>query len=352
MDTDSHITPPNESWRNAILPEASTIKNVVENLDRVAIQIVLILDDAGRLIGTVTDGDVRRGLLRGLDLESPATEIIQRKPMVVKPGASRHEIQSLMSASKIHQIPIVDGDGMVVGLHFWDSPAGSKRENIFVIMAGGTGTRLMPHTEKIPKPMLPVAGKPMLENIINHAKADGFFNFVIAIRHLGDVVEDYFSSGDRFGVNIEYIREDFPLGTAGALSLLNPLPDSPFIISNCDIITEVDYGKLLGFHIENDADATMAVNTFEWKHPFGVVETSGITITEIVEKPVVHTNVNAGVYVLNPATIECVEKGTPLNMTTLFNLLRVRGFRTVAFTIHERWSDVGSIDSWQREARI
>ncbi len=352
MDTDSYITPPNESWRNAILLEASTIKDVVENLDRVAIQIVLILDDAGGLIGTVTDGDVRRGLLGGLDLKSPATEIIQRRPMVVKPGVSRVEIQSLMSASKIHQIPIVDGDGMVVGLHFWDSPADTERENIFVIMAGGTGTRLMPHTEKTPKPMLPVAGKPMLEHIINHAIANGFRNFVVAIRYLGHVVEDYFASGNEFGINIEYIREDSPLGTAGALGLLNPWPNSPFIVSNCDILTDVDYGKLLDFHIENDADATMAVNTYEWKHPFGVVETSGIAITGIAEKPVARTNVNAGVYVLNPVTLDCIEKGTPLDMTTLFDLLRARGMRTVAFTIHERWSDVGSTDNWQRETRI
>ena len=352
MDTESHRTPPNESWRNTIIPEASTVQDVIENLDRVALQIVLITDETGRLAGTITDGDVRRGLLRGLDLTSSVTEIIQRGPMVVKPGVSRLEIQSLMSATKIHQIPIVDEVGMVVGLHFWDSPADSKRENIFVIMAGGTGTRLMPHTVKTPKAMLPVAGKPMLEHIINHAKANGFRNFVIAIRYLGHVVEDYFASGNRFGVNIEYIREDSPLGTAGALSLLKPLPNAPFIVSNCDILTDLNYGKLLDFHIENDSDATMAVNTYEWKHPFGVVETSGIAITGIVEKPVARTNVNAGVYVLNPVTLDCVEKGTPLDMTTLFDILRARRMRTVAFTIHERWSDVGSIESWKSESRI
>ena len=352
MDTESHRTPPNESWRNTIIPEASTVQDVIENLDRVALQIVLITDETGRLAGTITDGDVRRGLLRGLDLTSSVTEIIQRGPMVVKPGVSRLEIQSLMSATKIHQIPIVDEVGMVVGLHFWDSPADSKRENIFVIMAGGTGTRLMPHTVKTPKAMLPVAGKPMLEHIINHAKANGFRNFVIAIRYLGHVVEDYFASGNRFGVNIEYIREDSPLGTAGALSLLKPLPNAPFIVSNCDILTDLNYGKLLDFHIENDSDATMAVKTYEWKHPFGVVETSGIAITGIVEKPVARTNVNAGVYVLNPVTLDCVEKGTPLDMTTLFDILRARRMRTVAFTIHERWSDVGSIESWKSESRI
>jgi len=342
METDSDIKPPDKSWRNALLPESSTIQDAVENLNNSALQIVLVINDNTELVGTISDGDIRRGLLRGLNLKSPAMEIVQRKPMVVENGASRLEVQILMSTSKIQQIPIVDDGGKIVSVHFWDAPPEARRESTFVIMAGGLGTRLWPHTNSVPKGMLTIAGKPMLEHIISQAIGDGFRKFNIAIRHLGHIIENYFGNGSKFGVEIEYIRETTPLGTAGALSLLNPRPKHPFVVSNCDVMSNISYGRLLDFHVANSTDATMSVRSHEWVYPYGVVEINGIEIVGITEKPISRSNINAGVYVLNPSVLDYIVHDQHCDMTNLFDTLRASNKRTIGFPIHESWLDVGS----------
>jgi NDP-sugar pyrophosphorylase family protein len=250
-----------------------------------------------------------------------------------------------MVKNKILQIPIVDKNMKVLGLHLWDqmnSP--SLRRNTMVIMAGGKGTRLHPATENCPKPLLPVAGKPILEHIINRAQNQGFSHFVLAIHHLGHMIEEHFGNGERLGVQIDYLREQSPLGTAGALGLLNPRPDSAFVVTNGDVITDIHYGELLDFHLRHNAAATMAVRVHEWQHPFGVVQTQGVDIVGFEEKPVARTCINAGIYVLSPEVLDKMSANSHCDMPTLFEQLQTEGKRTVAYPMHEPWLDVGRPD--------
>ena len=336
------MSSPKEVWSQAILPVSATIEHAVRNLNEVAIKIVLVVNEVGVLEGTISDGDIRRGLLKGFDLNSPLINIIHRNALVVPPEMGRDLVLQLMVANKIQQIPVVDENHQIVGLHLWNeittSPA---RSNLMVIMAGGMGTRLLPYTESCPKPLLPVAGKPMLEHIIQRAKLEGFNHFVIAINYLGHMIEEHLNNGEHLGVRIDYLREKLPLGTAGALSLLDPLPDTPFVVTNGDLITDIRYGDMLDFHYRHTAVATMAVRLHEWQHPFGVVQTQGIEIVGFEEKPVARNNINAGVYVLDPTALGFLTKSSHCDMPTLFEQLKKNTLRTVAYPMHEPWLDVG-----------
>lgn len=332
-------------WRQAILPTNATIGQAIRNLDQIAIKIVLVANEAGVLEGTISDGDIRRGLLKGLDLNSPIASVIHRNALVVTPELGREMVMQLMVANKIQQIPVVDERHRVVGLHLWDEiTTPSTRPNQMVIMAGGMGTRLRPHTENCPKPLLSVAGKPMLEHIIDRARLEGFNHFVLAIHYLGHMIESHFGNGEHLGVLIEYLREESPLGTAGALGLLKPLPDAPFVVTNGDVITDIRYGELLDFHIRHDATATMAVRVHEWQHPFGVVQTQGIEIIGIEEKPIARSHINAGVYALEPAALSVLTADAHCDMPMLFERLQAKAKRTIAYPMHEPWLDVGRSD--------
>lgn len=334
-----------DNWRQALLPIDSTVQQAIRNLDEVAIKIILVLNEQGSLEGTISDGDIRRGLLKGLNLNSPIISIIHHNALVVPPGLGRETVMQLMAANKIQQIPIVDENQKVIGLHLWDEitiPA--ERSNLMIIMAGGRGVRLLPHTQNCPKPLVMVADKPMLEHIIERAKTEGFKHFVIAVHYLGHMIEEYFGDGDKLGVEIEYLRESSPLGTAGALSYLNPKPNAPFVVTNGDVITDIRYGELLDFHNRHDAEATMAVRIHEWQHPFGVVQTQGIDIVGFEEKPVARTHINAGVYALTPKALENMSPGEVCDMPTLFERLHDKALRTVAYPMHEPWLDVGRPD--------
>jgi dTDP-glucose pyrophosphorylase len=329
-------------WQRAILSPDATIQQAISNLDQVAVKIVLIVNEAGELEGTISDGDIRRGLLKGLGLGSPITNVIHRNALVVPPDMGREMIMQLMTANKIQQIPAVDEHRRVVGLHLWDQiTTPPARANLMVIMAGGMGTRLRPYTENCPKPMLPVAGKPMLEHIIERAKLEGFSHFALAVHYLGHMIEEHFGNGERFGVRIDYVRETTPLGTAGALSLLQPRPDAAFVVTNGDVITDIRYGELLDFHLRHKAAATMAVRVHEWQHPFGVVQLQGVEIVGFEEKPVARSHINAGVYALDPSVLDALSADARCDMPTLFERLQAEVKRTVAYPMHEPWLDVG-----------
>ncbi len=332
-------------WHKAIIQSDATIQQAISNLNEVAIKIVLVVNKAGELEGTISDGDIRRGLLKGIDLNSSINSVIHRNSLVVPPEMTRDMVKQLMVANKIQQIPAVDEHRRIVGLHLWDEITSTpERSNMMVIMAGGKGVRLRPHTENCPKPMLPVAGRPMLEHVIERAKAEGFRHFVLAVHYLGHVIEDYFGKGERMGVKIDYLRENTPLGTAGALSLLNPLPEQAFVVTNGDVITDIKYGELLDFHTRHSAAATMAVRLHEWQHPFGVVQTQGIEIVGFEEKPIARSHINAGVYALDPYTLSELCQGTRCDMPTLFERLQAQSKRTIAYPMHEPWLDVGRPD--------
>lgn len=338
---------PSEPWRKTLLAPDATLQQAILSLDTSALQIAMVVGPDDDLIGTLTDGDIRRGLLRGLDMHSPVASIVNREPLVVPPHLEREMVLQLMQANKVRQLPVVDGQRRVLGLHVWDEllvPV--QRPNTMVIMAGGQGVRLRPYTERCPKPMLPVGGKPMLEHIIERARAEGFQRFMLAVHYLGHMIEEYFGDGSRWKIHIEYLREEAPLGTAGALGLLHSRPDVPLIVTNGDVLTDIHYGELLDFHNHHGASATMAVRLHEWQHPFGVVRTSGVDIVGFEEKPVIKSHINAGVYALDPSVLDHMDKGTHCDMPTLFGKLQERGLRTVVYPMHEPWLDVGRIDDY------
>lgn len=333
------------AWRRSILSAEATIHDAVRNLNDVAIRIALVLDEGGRLLGTISDGDIRRGLLRGLTLDNPVTEILHRNALVAPATMGRDMILRLMLANKMQQIPVVDEDNHVVGLHLWDElESPPARTNTLVIMSGGQGVRLRPHTENCPKPMLLVAGRPMLEHIIERARLEGFQRFVLAVHYLGHMIEDHFEDGSRFGVTIDYLHEKHPLGTAGALSLMARRPDEAVVVTNGDVLTDIRYGEFLDFHLRHQAAATMAVRVHEWQHPYGVVRIQGIDIVGFEEKPIARNHVNAGVYALDPSALDLLKPDQPCDMPTLFEMLQMRSARTVAYPMHEPWLDVGRPD--------
>lgn len=338
-----------KDWRKAVLAESSNLQQAIRCLNESSFQIALVVLPNGVLQGTLTDGDIRRGLLRGLGLESPIDSLVNHDPLVVPPQLGREIALQLMRANRIHQLPVVDENRRVVGLHLLDElMLPRQRENLMIIMAGGQGTRLRPQTENCPKPLLLVGGKPMLEHIIELAKAEGFDHFMLAIHYLGHMVEEYFGDGTRWGVRIDYLREGSPLGTAGAISLLDPRPDLPFVVSNGDVLTDIRYGELLDFHCRHAAAATMAVQLHEWQHPFGVVRTKGVDIVDFEEKPITRSHINAGVYVLEPAALKLLQVGEHCDMPPLFARLQENALRTIVYPMHEPWLDVGRDDDLKR----
>lgn len=332
-----------EPWRDALLAQNSNVQDAIRCLDESGLQIAVVVDADGKMIGTITDGDIRRGLLRGLQLKDSVESIVHGDPLVAPPTLPRDIVLQLMQANKIHQLPIVDEHRRVVGLHVWDKlqAAPGALPNTMVVMAGGRGTRLRPHTENCPKPMLPVGGKPMLEHIILRASGEGIRHFVLAVHYLGHMIEEHFGDGGRWNVRIDYLREDSPLGTGGALSLLSPRPAHPFLVTNGDVLTDVRYGELLDFHSRQGAVATMAVRSHEWQHPFGVVKTRGMDIVGFEEKPVYRSHVNAGIYVIEPHALDALEPHQHCDMPTLFERLQGSSHRTIVYPMHEPWLDVG-----------
>jgi dTDP-glucose pyrophosphorylase/predicted transcriptional regulator len=329
-------------WRDSIVKINTPIKIAIERLNKVGIKIALVLDENFRLLGTISDGDFRRGMLSGLTLEDTVEKIMNKNPRTVNQGTSRLEILKLMNDTKILQIPIVDRNNFVIGLHLWDDiSVQAKYSNVMVIMAGGKGSRLHPQTENRPKPMLLVAGIPILEHIIKRARSQGFNHFIIAINYLGQIIEDYFKNGHKFGVKIEYLREDIPLGTAGALSLLSHKPERAFIVTNGDVITDINYADFLEYHTVQNAAATVAVHTHEFQIPYGVVQINGLEVESYEEKPIVSSLINAGVYALDPDILDFIAEPRFRDMPELLDISRDLKKKVIVYPLHESWIDIG-----------
>ncbi len=329
-------------WRDSILKINTSIKVAIERLNKVGIKIALVLDDNYRLLGTISDGDFRRGMLSGLSLEDTVEKIMNKNPCTVNEGTSRLEILKLMNDTKILQIPIIDKNNFVTGLHLWDDiSAQAKYSNIMVIMAGGKGSRLHPQTENRPKPMLLVAGIPILEHIIKRARSQGFNHFIIAINYLGEIIEKYFKDGQKFGVKIEYLHEDVPLGTAGALSLLSYKPKTAFIVTNGDVITDINYSDFLEYHTVQNAAATVAVHTHEFQIPYGVVQINGLEVESYEEKPIVSSLINAGVYALEPDILDLIKEPKFRDMPEILDISRDLKKKVIVYPLHESWIDIG-----------
>ena len=337
-----------ENWRETLVSPDARIKDAVAVVDAVGLQIALVVNLEGRLLGTVTDGDIRRAILRGTSLEDPVASIMNNEPLVARKGEDASSVLGLMRPKRLHQVPLIDNDGRVCGLQIIDELVAPKvLGNPVVIMAGGLGSRLSPLTDETPKPMLNVGKKPILETIVDTLREHGFYDIHLSVNYLADVVEKHFGDGSKYGVKISYLREDKRLGTAGALSLLKTVSEHPILIMNGDVLTNLNYSQLLDYHITSSSDATMCVREYELQIPYGVVETKSNQISAIVEKPKKRYLVNAGVYVLQPDVIDNIPKDIYYDMTDLFTELTKNGRNATVFPVREYWIDIGQPEDYK-----
>lgn len=342
------------TWEKTLINVDATIKDAIQILNNVGLRIVIVVQESGEFLGIISDGDIRRGMVKGYSLNTPIQNIVRSQALVVPEGLSRDMIIQLMLINKIHQIPILNEENRIVGLHLWDEVnTRPQRLNLFVIMAGGKGTRLMPYTKECPKPLVKIGGKPMIDHVIDRAKNFGYENFIVSIFHFGEMIKSHLGDGSGLSINLDYLQESSPLGTAGSLSLISKAPNLPIIVTNGDVICDIDYAEILDFHVRNNAVATMAVKLYQWQNPFGVVNMNGIEISGFEEKPIIDSHINAGVYVLSPLALEYLEVGVACSMPELFERLRLDSRKIIAYPMHEPWLDVGRpIDLEKANAEI
>jgi dTDP-glucose pyrophosphorylase len=327
----------------------------MECIDRSGKGIALVLDEERRLIATVTDGDIRRAILAGMDLNLKIGELVARRaqphnsrPVTADVGTSSDVLLHTMNEKGLRHVPLVDEDERVVSVVLLSDLAKEYELPLrAMVMAGGLGTRLRPLTEDLPKPMLPLGSRPLLELIVEQLREAGIRKVNVATHYKGDVISDHFKDGQDFGVDIRYVKEDQPLGTAGALSLLEE-SDEPLLVINGDILTRVDFRAMLNFHREHGADLTVAVRLYEFNVPYGVVLTDGVAVKGISEKPIVRQFINAGIYLLSPPVRRLVPNGQPYDIPDLIQLLLSQGGSVVSFPIREYWLDIGKADHYDQ----
>ena len=329
--------------RKIAIKPSEVFSNALEIINKGGYQIALVIDSGNKLLGVITDSDIRKALINGHDLKSPVIDIMNSNPLVVSPKTSEAEAMNLMLSKHYFHVPVVDENQYLKGLHV----ASQYKDNLirkhpFVVMAGGRGKRLRPLTDKLPKPMLPVGGKPILESILRKAKDEGFQNIILSVNYLAEKIVEYFGDGSRFGLNIEYMYEGKPLGTAGSLSNLPEQFKSDYVfLTNADILTDLSYGEMLDIAIKKQVDGLMATRVQDWQNPFGVVNTKGTNITSIVEKPIYRHQVNAGIYVLSKRLLGLVKENCFYDMPDLFNDGLETKLDLEIYPLHESWIDIG-----------
>lgn len=336
------------SYQACIVPHTGTLLDALQALERGGIGIALVVDD-GRLVGTLTDGDVRRAILGGAALDKQLLPFAQRSFTAASPLESRGEVLDLMQARAIEQVPIVDERGALLGVHLLRELLGAEeRPSWAVVMAGGRGVRLRPITDTLPKPMITVAGRPILERIVLHLVGHGVRRVYLSVNYLAPIIEQHFGDGERFGCRIEYLREEKPLGTAGALSLLPEKPSEPLLVLNGDLLTQLNVADLLSFHQRGGHIATMAVTEYTHTVPFGVAELHDEQVCELVEKPTHAWWANAGIYSLSPEVLGRVRRDEETPMTALLGDCIARGERVGAYRVRGDWLDVGRPDELKK----
>ncbi|WP_435274286.1 nucleotidyltransferase family protein [Psychrobium sp. nBUS_13] len=336
-------------WKEILISPDTSIKSTLRVIDTNALRVALVVDSEDKLLGIVSDGDIRRAIIADTPLSQSITSIMNTTPITAPFNTKKSKLAALMQEKDILAVPLLK-QGKVVGLStLSDSLSQRSFENPVLIMAGGFGTRLGHLTKNCPKPMLKVGAKPMLESIIEQFIKVGFSNFYISTHYMAEKIHDYFGNGSHLGINITYVHEETPLGTGGALSLLPAdIPSLPLILMNGDILTQLDASKLLDFHDSEQADATMCVRPYEYTVPFGVIEGPDSKITSIVEKPSYHFLINAGIYVINPSVYQSIEMNTAIDMPDIFNNMLTEKQNVAKFPIHEYWLDIGQTNDFDQ----
>jgi len=335
----------NPEWREAIVPEQAAVRDAMRAIEAARIQIAFVVDEDGVVVGTITDGDVRRGLLAGVTLDAPASQVMKRGAITAPVGADHDQLVSLMRRKGVRQVPLVDDRSRIVGVQLLDGAfAVPDRPNEAILMVGGLGTRLGDLTARVPKPLLHVGRRPLLETILERLIEHGIRRFHFAVNYRAEMIRTSFGDGSRWGVRIDYVQEGKQMGTAGALSLLSDRPSEPFVVMNGDVLTTLNISRLLEYHVDHRAAATITVRDYATRIPFGVVEIRGKSVVDIVEKPILKHYVSAGVYVLSPICLDFVRANEPLDMPELFKRLVGSGKDVLHYEVREYWRDVGHPD--------
>jgi dTDP-glucose pyrophosphorylase len=338
----------NDFTRILLSPRA-TIRQAIEIIDSGAMKIALVADENHKLLGTLTDGDVRRAILTGKGLEESIESIYYRTPTTCGVNDSKEKILQLAVAHKLYQIPVIDTDGKIVGIAEVDELLKpTYRANKVVIMAGGLGTRLSPLTDTMPKPMLHVGNKPILETIIENFSKYGYTDIILCVSYKSHIIEEHFGDGTAFGVKIEYVHESKRMGTAGALSLVRDRLTEPFFVMNGDLLTNINFEHMHDYHTSHNAVATMAVREYDFQVPYGVVSVNDGRISSIEEKPIHKFFVSAGIYMLSPQTLVHIPDNEFFDMPTLFEILVNQGKGAVSFPIREYWLDIGRMGDYEK----
>lgn len=340
-----------KSWRELLVSSEINLENAILALDEGGARIVLVTDHNGRLLGTVTDGDIRRALLKYPTLSTPIRLVMCESPVVAKIDWTREKVLGLMEERQLLHVPVINDFDQVIGLHLYQELIDRKKriDNPVFLMAGGFGTRLHPLTIDCPKPLLKVGGKPILERILEGFIESGFHKFFISTHYLPEMIKNYFGDGARWGVTISYIHEDSPLGTGGALGLLpHDEIDQPLILMNGDVLTNLNHIDLLNFHKSHSGVATMCVRNYEYQVPYGVIQSDGYRIKTMIEKPLQKFFVNAGIYVLSPNLVWSVKPSTRVDMPTILEAQIAAGVDVMMFPIHEYWVDIGRPPDYER----
>lgn len=342
-----------KQWKQIIVNEKTSILEAIQILDKSALQIVIVVDNNNKLVGTVTDGDVRRGLIREVSLHESIAKIMNKTPIYVDSSTPLFKIKQLMNEKKLRHIPILNEQKELIDIKLIDDflKQGVNNHTV-VLMAGGLGTRLRPLTDNCPKPLLKVGDKPILEIILQNFIEQGFHDFVISVNYKKEMIEEYFGDGSKWSVSIRYLYEDKRMGTAGALDMFQPVNDLPIIVMNGDLLTKLDFQQLLAFHEEHQADATMCVRQYEYQVPYGVIKTETYKLVEIEEKPIQQFFVNAGIYVLNPQVLKYIPKDTFYDMPELFESLVSLKKTSVVFPVREFWLDIGRKEDFQKAEEL
>jgi dTDP-glucose pyrophosphorylase len=335
-------------WKKIAIDKNATIRDALGILDKQAMQIVLVVSVTDKLIGTLTDGDVRRGLLKGETLDSSVAKIVNTLPTVGLEKETQIVWMQHIKRKSIRHLPIINDEQKVIGLYYHKTQHTLQVKNPVVLMLGGLGMRLRPLTETMPKPMLPIGNKPILETIVKHIAEQGFTEFYFCISYLGEKIKQHFGDGSKWGINITYIEENKPMGTAGALSLLPKLPNIPLIVMNGDLLTKIDFISLLKFHLKHENTITTCVREYSHQVPYGVIEMQGQIISKMVEKPIYNYFVNAGIYCLLPHLIKEMPENHFYDMPTLVADQQLKSQKTGGFPLTEYWLDIGHIPDYEQ----
>ena len=336
-------------YKNICINKQYTIKQAMQTIDQGAKKFVLVVDEAGKLIGSLTDGDIRRGLLNDLPLTAPIIDLINYSPIAFQQDADNQSVIQRAKDNGVTEIPVIDEQGMLIGLEpVATLQANTPKSNKVVLMVGGKGTRLRPLTNDIPKPMLQVGDRPILLTIIENFKKHGFDQFLLSVSYKSEVIMDYFGDGSKFGVSIEYIFEQKRMGTAGALGYMRDHLTEAFFVMNGDLLTNVNFDHMLTFHHQQNSIATMGVREYDYQVPYGVVKVEDNQIVGIEEKPVQQFYVNGGIYVLDPKMLGLVPQDTFFDMPTLFEKAIEKQYKSVAYPIRQYWLDIGRMEEFEK----